>query len=136
MKIISLTLATILVLTGNAIARAEDYKTDKDKVVVGGLESQKQYDINTVNAKGKQGKRQKKSNGCGQLLIDDGTKYKSISVAGRSIDPATLTTKQHQRCQPNKKNRSTKNSEPTPSTPKNKTSKLKLPATSPSPSSK
>jgi hypothetical protein len=106
MKIISLSIAALIALSANSIALAETYKTDKNQVVVTGLDTKKKYEITTINTKGKPGKRNQETNGCGELLIDKGVKYKSLTVAGQSIDPATLSLKKHDRCQP-KKNKAT-----------------------------
>jgi len=91
-------LATVLTLAYSTIATAEVYKTSKNQVVVTGLTAKQKYDIQTVNAKNKTGKRQVAANTCGEALINDATKYKSLVVNTETIDPATLPTKTHTRC--------------------------------------
>jgi hypothetical protein len=94
----TIALATVLTLAHSAIATAEVYKTSKNQVVVTGLTAKQKYDIQTVNAKNKTGKRQVAANTCGEALISDATKYKSLVVGTEMIDPATLPTKSHARC--------------------------------------
>ncbi len=94
----AVTLAALLTLTYSSIAAAEVYKTSTNQVVVTGLNSKQKYEIKTVNAKSKAGTRHVTANTCGEAVISDATKYKSLSVDTQTIDPATLTTKAHARC--------------------------------------
>ncbi len=97
-------IAAFLVLSHSAIASAEVYKTSKDQVVVTGLTAKQKYPIKAVNAKNKPAKRQDvTANTCGEALVDGAGKYKSLVVGTETIDPATLSTKDHPRCNGSKK---------------------------------
>ena len=101
---ISTIAAALLVLSYSAIASAEVYKTSKDQVVVTGLTAKQKYPIKAVNAKNKPAKRQDvTANTCGEALINGAGKYKSLVVGTETIDPATLTVKEHPRCNGSKK---------------------------------
>jgi hypothetical protein len=84
------------------ISLAETYKTPKNQVVITGLKVKEKYNIDVINLKGKTRKRQLTTNTCGQLLIDNAVKYKSLTVDGQTIDPSTLKTQTHQRCKAKK----------------------------------
>ena len=97
-------IAALLVLSHSAIASAETYKTSKDQVVVTGLTAKQKYPIQGVNGKNKPVKRQDvTANTCGEALVDGGGKYKSLVVGTEKIDPATLSTKAHPKCNGGKK---------------------------------
>jgi hypothetical protein len=97
-------IAAFLVLSHSAIASAEVYKTSKDQVVITGLTAKQKYPIKAVNAKNKPAKRQDvTANTCGEALVDGAGKYKSLVVGTETIDPATLSTKDHPRCNGSKK---------------------------------
>jgi hypothetical protein len=97
-------IAAFLVLSHSSIATAETYKTSKDQVVVTGLTAKQKYPIKAVNAKNKPAKRQDvTANTCGEALVDGAGKYKSLVVGTETIDPATLSTKEHPRCNGSKK---------------------------------
>jgi hypothetical protein len=97
-------IAASLVLSHSAIASAEVYKTSKDQVVVTGLTAKQKYPIQGVNAKNKPVSRKDiEANTCGEALVDGGGKYKSLVVGTEKIDPATLSTKEHPRCNGSKK---------------------------------
>jgi hypothetical protein len=97
-------IAAFLVLSHSAIASAETYKTSKDQVVVTGLTAKQKYPIQGVNARNKPVSRQAvEANTCGEALVDGGGKYKSLVVGTEKIDPATLSTKDHPKCNSSKK---------------------------------
>jgi hypothetical protein len=97
-------IAAFLVLSHGAIASAEVYKTSKDQVIVTGLTAKQKYPIQGVNAKNKPVTRQAvEANTCGEALVDGGAKYKSLVVGTEKIDPATLSTKDHPKCNGSKK---------------------------------
>jgi hypothetical protein len=97
-------IAAFLVLSHSAIASAETYKTSKDQVVVTGLTAKQKYPIQGVNARNKPVSRQAvEANTCGEALVDGGGKYKSLVVGTEKIDPATLSTKDHPKCNGSKK---------------------------------
>jgi hypothetical protein len=113
--IAAIAVATMLTVAYGSIASAEVYKTSKDQVVVTGLTAKQKYPIKGVNAKNKPVKRQDvAANTCGEALVDGGAKYKSLVVGTETIDPATLTTKEHPSCKakkaaaPSKKSTATK----------------------------
>jgi hypothetical protein len=100
----TLAIAAFLVLSHSAIASAEAYKTSKGQVVVTGLTAKQKYPIQGVNAKNKPVSRQAvEANTCGEALVDGGAKYKSLVVGTEKIDPATLTAKEHPKCNGSKK---------------------------------
>ena len=100
----TIAIAAFLVLSHSAIASAEVYKTSKDQVVVTGLTAKQKYPIKAVNAKNKPAKRQDViANTCGEALVDGAGKYKSLVVGTETIDPATLSVKEHPRCNGSKK---------------------------------
>jgi pyruvate kinase len=93
-------IAAFLTLSHGAIASAEVYKTGTNQVVITGLTAKQKYPVQAVNAKNKPVKRQDvTANTCGEALVDGGGKYKSLVVGTETIDPATLSTKAHARCQ-------------------------------------
>ena len=102
-SISTITIAALLTLAHTSIATAEVYKTSKGQVIVTGLTSKQSYPVKTVNAKSKAGTRNITANTCGEALIDGAAKYKSLVVGTETIEPATLTTKVHARCNGNKK---------------------------------
>jgi hypothetical protein len=105
LSILGTTIATIITLMQGSIVNAEVYKTTKNQVVVTGLTAKQQYDIQTINAKGKLRKRKPvTANTCGEVLIDNGAKMKSVIVGTEKIDPATLPTKNRTRCKAKKAN--------------------------------
>ena len=96
-------IATALTLAYSAVASAEIYKTSKDQVVVTDLTAKQKYEIQTVNAKGKTKKRKAvAANTCGEVIVSNAGKMKSVMVGTQSIDPATLITKVHPRCKAKK----------------------------------
>ncbi len=102
-------LATAFTLAYGAIASAEAYKTSTNQVVVTGLNAKQKYDVQATNAKGKVSKKTSAmTNTCGQILINGAAKYKSLVVGTETIDPATLSTKVHTRCNSRKNNAATK----------------------------
>ena len=97
-------IAAFLVLSHSAIASAEVYKTSKGQVVVTGLTAKKSYPVQTVNAKNKpKTLKNKDANTCGVVTVDNAVTYKSLVVGTEKIDPATLSTKEHPRCNGSKK---------------------------------
>jgi hypothetical protein len=97
-------IAAFLVLSHSAISSAEVYKTSKGQVIVTGLTAKQKYPIKAVNAKNKPAKRQDvTANTCGEALVDGAGKYKSLVVGTETIDPATLSIKDHPRCNGSKK---------------------------------
>ena len=97
--IVAVSLATVLTLAYSSIATAESYKTSTNQVVVTGLKAKQKYDIQGINAKGKTSRKMSTTaNTCGEILIKDAAKLKSLVVGTETIDPATLTTKVHARC--------------------------------------
>ncbi len=93
-----LALATISTVASSSIAFAEVYKTSTNQVVVTGLTAKQKYEVKTVSAKDKAGKRNVTANTCGEALVSNATKYKSLIVGTETIDPTTLSTKVHARC--------------------------------------
>jgi hypothetical protein len=108
-----LAIATILTAVHSSIAAAEVYKTSTNQVVVTGLTAKQKYEVKTVSAKDKAGKRQVTANTCGEALVSNATKYKSLVVGTETIDPTTLPTKVHARCTAKK---TPKVAAPTPTT--------------------
>ncbi|MBD2363441.1 hypothetical protein H6G36_19980 [Anabaena minutissima FACHB-250] len=100
-SIITASIAAILVLTHSAIATAaEAYKTSKGEVVVTGLTPSKRYQIRYINAQGKIGSRQDKSvNRCGEIVVDKAANYTKLIVGSENIEPSSLETKTHVKCQ-------------------------------------
>jgi hypothetical protein len=94
----AITIATMLTVAHSSIAFAEVYKTSTNQVVVTGLTAKQKYEVKTVSAKDKAGKRQVTANTCGEALVSNATKYKSLVVGTETIDPTTLATKVHARC--------------------------------------
>ena len=117
-----ITIATALTLVYGAIASAEAYKSGPDQVVVTGLTAKQKYEVQAVSLKGKQGKKSAQANTCGELLINGTAKIKTLTVGTETIDVATLKTKPHARCNPNK-NTATK-----PTKPKAATATMSSPA--------
>jgi hypothetical protein len=96
-------IVTFLTLSHSAIANAEIYKTSKNQVVVTELTAKQKYPVKVVNAKNKaRTLKDKIANGCGEIIVDNADKYKSLIVGTETIDPATLTTKERARCNPKK----------------------------------
>jgi hypothetical protein len=79
------------------------YKTPKAQVVLTGLQPKRKYEFQYKNAKGRVGQRQVKANACGEAVISKAATFQSLSIEGQEVLPATLPTKQHNRCQPPKK---------------------------------
>lgn len=97
-------IATLLVLSHGTTASAEVYKTSKNQVVVTGLTAKQKYPIQGVNGKNKPVKRQDvTANTCGEALVDGAGKYKSVVIGTEKIDPATLSVKEHPKCNGSKK---------------------------------
>jgi hypothetical protein len=102
-SISTVAIAAVLTLTHAAIATAEVYKTSKDQVVVTGLTAKQKYPIKGTNAKNKPVTRKDvAANGCGEALVDGAGKYKSLVVGTETIDPATLTVREHAKCKAKK----------------------------------
>lgn len=102
-SISTVAIAAFLTLTHGAIATAEVYKTSKDQVVVTGLTAKQKYPVQGTNAKNKPVKRKDvAANGCGEALVSGAGKYKTLVVGTETIDPATLSTKEHANCKPKK----------------------------------
>ena len=98
-SISTVAIAAFLTLTHSAIATAEVYKTGTNQVVVTGLTAKQKYPVQVVNAKNKTKKlKDKAANTCGEVTVDNAGTYKSLVVGTETIDPATLTTKTHARC--------------------------------------
>jgi hypothetical protein len=92
-------IAAFLTLAHGTIATAEVYKTGTNQVIVTGLTAKQKYPVQIVNAKNKSKKlKDKAANTCGEVTIDNATTYKSLVVGTETIDPTTLTTKTHARC--------------------------------------
>jgi hypothetical protein len=84
--------------------KAEIYKTDKQAVIVTGLEPKSSHTVQTTNAKGKTNTRKPKAaNSCGELLITSGAKYPTLLVDTQTISTSSLTTKVHATCKAPKK---------------------------------
>jgi hypothetical protein len=102
-SISTVVMAAVLTLTHAAIATAEVYKTSKDQVVVTGLTAKQKYPVKGTNAKNKPVSRKDvAANGCGEALVDGAGKYKSLVVGTETIDPATLTVREHAKCKAKK----------------------------------
>ena len=98
-------IAVLLTLGHGSIATAEVYKTSKGQVIVTGLTAKQQYPVQVVNAKSKSKKlKDKSANICGEVTVDNAATYKSLVVGTETIDPATLTVKEHPRCTAKKTN--------------------------------
>jgi hypothetical protein len=108
-SISAVALATVVTLAHSAIASAEAYKSGPDKVVVTGLNVKQKYEVQAVTLKGKQSKKSGMTNTCGELLLRDTSKLKSLVVGTENIDIASLPTKTHARCN-GKKNTTAKSS--------------------------
>jgi hypothetical protein len=105
----AIALATAFTLAYGAIASAEAYKTSTNQVVVTGLKAKQKYDVQATNAKGKVSKKTSATtNTCGEILINGAATYKSLVVGTETIDPATLSTKVHPRCNGSKNSAATK----------------------------
>jgi hypothetical protein len=102
-SISTVAIAAVLTLTHAGIATAEAYKTSKDQVVVTGLTAKQKYPIKGTNAKNKPVTRKDiVANTCGEALVDGAGKYKSLVVGTETIDPATLSTREHAKCKSKK----------------------------------
>ena len=102
-SISTVAIAAVLTLTHAAIATAEAYKTSKDQVVVTGLTAKQKYPIKGTNAKNKPVTRKDiAANTCGEALVDGAAKYKSLVVGTETIDPGTLSIREHARCKSKK----------------------------------
>jgi hypothetical protein len=98
-SISTVAIAALLALTHASIATAEVYKTSKGQVIVTGLTAKQKYPVQTVNAKNKSKKlKDKTANTCGEVTVDNAANYKSLVVGTETIDPTTLSTKTHARC--------------------------------------
>jgi hypothetical protein len=96
-------IALLLTLAHGSIATAEVYKTSKGQVIVTGLTAKQNYPIKLVNAKSKSKQlKDKAANGCGEVTVDNAATYKSLVVGTETIDPTTLTVKEHPRCKAKK----------------------------------
>ena len=85
-------------------ATAEIYKTDKQAVVMTGLEPKSSHTVQTTNAKGKTNTRKPKAaNSCGELLITSGAKYPTLLVDTQTVTTSSLSTKVHAACKAPKK---------------------------------
>jgi hypothetical protein len=105
----AIALATAFTLAYGAIASAEAYKTSTNQVVVTGLKAKQKYDVQATNAKGKVSKKTSATtNTCGEILVNGAANYKSLIVGTETIDPATLSTKAHARCNGSKNSAATK----------------------------
>jgi hypothetical protein len=97
-------ITAFLLVFHSAIASAEVYKTSKGQVVVTGLTVKQSYPVQVVNAKNKpKTLKNKEANTCGVVTVDNAVTYKSLIVGTEKIDPATLSTKEHPRCNGSKK---------------------------------
>ncbi len=108
MKLLSMKsgIAIALVASFSTIstASAEIYKTDKQAVVVTGLEPKSTHTVQTTNAKGKTNTRKPKAaNSCGELLIASGAKFPTLLVDTETVTTSTLPTKVHAACKAPKK---------------------------------
>ena len=102
-SISTIAIAAVLTLTHAAIATAEAYKTSKGQVVVTGLTAKQKYPIKGTNAKNKPVTRKDiAANTCGEALVDGAAKYKSLVVGTETIDPGTLSIREHARCKSKK----------------------------------
>jgi streptogramin lyase len=97
------------------VANAEIYKTDKQAVVMTGLDPKSTHTVQTTNAKGKTNTRKAKAaNSCGELLITSGAKYPTLLVDTQTITTSSLTTKVHATCKAPKKAKVSTTSTTTP----------------------
>ena len=102
-SISTIAITAVLTLTHAAIATAEAYKTSKGQVVVTGLTAKQKYPIKGTNAKNKPVTRKDiAANTCGEALVDGAAKYKSLVVGTETIDPGTLSIREHARCKSKK----------------------------------
>ena len=102
-SISTIAIAAVLTLTHAAIATAEVYKTSKGQVVVTGLTAKQKYPIKGTNAKNKPVTRKDiAANTCGEALVNGAGKYKSLVVGTETIDPATLSIREHAKCKSKK----------------------------------
>jgi pyruvate kinase len=98
-------IAVLLTLAHGSIATAEVYKTSKGQVIVTGLTAKQKYPVQVVNAKSKTKKlKEKAANTCGEVTVDNAVTYKSLTVGTETIDPTTLSVKEHPRCTAKKTN--------------------------------
>jgi hypothetical protein len=98
-SISAVTIALATTITGtSAVMALEAYKTKIDQVVVTGLKAKKKYDVQYKSTTGKDGKRKVDTNACGEALISKMGKSQLVMIDGQSIDPKTLTVKEHRRC--------------------------------------
>ena len=105
-SISTVTIAAFLILANASIATAEVYKTSKGQVIVTGLTAKQNYPVKVVNAKSKSKQlKDKSANTCGEVTVDNAATYKSLVVGTETIDPATLTVKEHPRCKAKKTNK-------------------------------
>jgi hypothetical protein len=95
---LTLVLLTALIDVTAATESVEVYKTKKDQVVLTGLKAKQKYDMQYRNAQGKNGQRQVKTNACGEALMSKASKFQSITINGRSIEPSALSLKEHRKC--------------------------------------
>ncbi len=78
------------------------YKTKKGQVVVTKLQPKQKVEVKYQNQKGKLGKRNVKTNGCGEALISNAAKFQSLTVDTHIIPLTNIPTKEHARCKPGK----------------------------------
>jgi predicted peptidase len=96
-------IAALLTFAHGSISTAEVYKTSKGQVIVTGLTAKQNYPVKVVNAKSKsKNLKDKTANTCGEVTVDNAATYKSLVVGTETIDPATLTVKEHPRCKAKK----------------------------------
>jgi hypothetical protein len=100
-SIATMSIAAMLVLTNSAIANAfEAYKTSLNEVVVTGLPHKNRYEIKAIDDRDKLISRSGKSvNSCGHIVIQNAANLKMLFVGSMRIDPSSLETKPHERCQ-------------------------------------
>ena len=102
-SISTVVIAALLTLAHGSIATAEVYKTSKGQVIVTGLTAKQNYPVKVVNAKSKSKQlKDKAANTCGEVTVDNAGTYKSLVVGTETIDPTTLTVKEHPRCKAKK----------------------------------
>jgi predicted peptidase len=96
-------IAALLAFAHGSISTAEVYKTSKGQVIVTGLTAKQNYPVKVVNTKSKsKNLKDKTANTCGEVTVDNAATYKSLVVGTETIDPATLTVKEHLRCKAKK----------------------------------
>jgi hypothetical protein len=96
-SVLSIALSTTMSFSP-AVMALEAYKTKSDQVVVTGLKAKQKYDIQYKKTTGKNGQRQVNTNACGEALIAKAAKFQSVMIDGQSLEPKTLTLKEHKKC--------------------------------------